>query len=209
MRELGLDAFRFSIAWPRVLPDGRGRVNEAGLDFYDRLVDELLANGITPFVTLFHWDPPQALEDAGGWTERATAERFVEYVEAVAARLGDRVDALDHPQRAVGRLVDRPRLGRSTRPGARATRTRSLRRITCCCPTAGRWTVLRRRRSRRRRRHLAQPRARRRRRPTRLRISLRRARSTATRTAGSSTPCSAARIRPTCSALRGHAAAGP
>ncbi len=91
MRELGLDAFRFSIAWPRILPEGRGRVNEAGLDFYDRLVDELLAAGITPFPTLFHWDTPQALEDAGGWTARATAEAFVEYADVVAARLGDRI----------------------------------------------------------------------------------------------------------------------
>ncbi|MFL6012501.1 MAG: GH1 family beta-glucosidase [Gaiellaceae bacterium] len=91
MRELGLDAFRFSIAWPRVLPSGRGAVNEAGLDFYDRLVDELLANEIEPFVTLFHWDTPQALEDAGGWPARATAEAFVEYTESVVGRLGDRV----------------------------------------------------------------------------------------------------------------------
>jgi beta-glucosidase len=91
MRQLGLDAFRFSVAWPRVFPGGRGRVNEEGLDFYDRLVDELLANGITPFATLFHWDTPQALEEAGGWPERETAEAFVAYAEAVAARLGDRV----------------------------------------------------------------------------------------------------------------------
>jgi beta-glucosidase len=91
MRELGLDAFRFSIAWPRVVPAGRGPVNEAGLDFYDRMVDELLAHGIEPFVTLFHWDTPQALEDAGGWPVRATAEAFVEYAGAVANRLGDRV----------------------------------------------------------------------------------------------------------------------
>ena len=91
MRGLGLDSFRFSIAWPRVLPDGTGRVNEAGLDFYDRLVDELLANGIAPCVTLYHWDLPQALEDAGGWPARETAEAFVGYVEAVASRLGDRV----------------------------------------------------------------------------------------------------------------------
>jgi beta-glucosidase len=91
MRELGLDAFRFSISWPRVLPAGRGPVNEVGLDFYDRLVDELLAAGIEPFPTLFHWDTPQALEDAGGWPERETAEAFVEYAEAVASRLGDRV----------------------------------------------------------------------------------------------------------------------
>ena len=91
MKELGLDAFRFSIAWPRVLPEGRGRVNAAGLDFYDRLVDELLAHGIEPFATLFHWDTPQALEDAGGWPARETAEAFVEYAEAVVERLGDRV----------------------------------------------------------------------------------------------------------------------
>jgi beta-glucosidase len=91
MRELGLDAFRFSIAWPRIFPTGAGRVNEAGLDFYDRLVDELLAKDITPFPTLFHWDTPQALEEVGGWTSRATAEAFVEYAEVVAARLGDRI----------------------------------------------------------------------------------------------------------------------
>ena len=91
MGELGLQAFRFSIAWPRVLPGGRGAVNERGLDFYDRLVDALLAAGIEPFATLYHWDLPQALEDAGGWPERATAHAFVEYVEVVAARLGDRV----------------------------------------------------------------------------------------------------------------------
>jgi beta-glucosidase len=91
MHDLGLNAFRFSIAWPRVLPEGRGRVNEAGLDFYDRLVDELLAAGIEPFVTLYHWDLPQTLEDAGGWPVRGTAEAFAEYVEVVVARLGDRV----------------------------------------------------------------------------------------------------------------------
>jgi beta-glucosidase len=91
MRELGLDAFRFSIAWPRILPEGRGRVNAAGLDFYDRLVDELLANELDPYVTLYHWDLPQALEDEGGWPVRSTAEAFVEYTEAVVGRLGDRV----------------------------------------------------------------------------------------------------------------------
>jgi beta-glucosidase len=91
MRRLGLDAFRFSVAWPRVMPTGRGPVNEAGLDFYDRLVDELLEHDIVPFATLFHWDTPQALEDAGGWPARETAEAFVEYTEAVVGRLGDRV----------------------------------------------------------------------------------------------------------------------
>jgi beta-glucosidase len=91
IRSLGLDAFRFSIAWPRVLPEGRGRVNAAGLDYYDRLVDELLANGIEPYATLYHWDLPQVLEERGGWPARETAEAFVEYTEAVAGRLGDRV----------------------------------------------------------------------------------------------------------------------
>ncbi len=91
MRELGLTAFRFSVAWPRVLPEGRGRVNAAGLDFYDRLVDELLANGIEPLLTLYHWDLPVALEDAGGWPERATADALAEFAGAVAGRLGDRV----------------------------------------------------------------------------------------------------------------------
>ena len=91
MRELGIDAFRFSIAWPRVLPEGRGRVNQAGLDFYDRLTDELLAAGIQPCVTLYHWDLPQVLEDAGGWPERATAHALPELAAAVADRLGDRV----------------------------------------------------------------------------------------------------------------------
>jgi beta-glucosidase len=91
MRELGLTAFRFSIAWPRVVPEGRGRVNQAGLDFYDRLVDELLEAGIRPFPTLYHWDLPQALEDRGGWPARETATAFAEYVAVVADRLGDRV----------------------------------------------------------------------------------------------------------------------
>jgi beta-glucosidase len=92
MRELGLNGYRFSVAWPRVLPGGRGRVNAKGLDFYDRFVDALLANGIEPFVTLYHWDLPQVLEDRGGWPERDTVDAYVEYVAAVAGRLGDRVE---------------------------------------------------------------------------------------------------------------------
>ncbi|GLV55083.1 beta-glucosidase [Dictyobacter sp. S3.2.2.5] len=91
MSQLGLDAYRFSIAWPRILPQGRGDVNQSGLDFYDRLVDALLAKGITPFATLYHWDMPQTLEDAGGWTNRETAYAFADYAEIVARRLGDRV----------------------------------------------------------------------------------------------------------------------
>jgi beta-glucosidase len=91
MRELGLDAYRFSIAWPRVLPEGTGRINEAGLAFYDRLVDGLLEAGIRPFATLYHWDLPQALQDRGGWPARDTALRFAQFAAVVAARLGDRV----------------------------------------------------------------------------------------------------------------------
>ena len=91
MAELGLDAYRFSIAWPRVIPGGVGPVNPAGLGFYDRLVDELLDQGIAPHVTLYHWDLPQALEDAGGWPVRSTAEAFADYAGIVADRLGDRV----------------------------------------------------------------------------------------------------------------------
>jgi beta-glucosidase len=92
MTELGLGAYRFSIAWPRVVPGGRGPVNAAGLDFYERLVDALLAAGIAPWPTLYHWDLPQPLEDAGGWPVRATAEAFADYAAAVVERLGDRVD---------------------------------------------------------------------------------------------------------------------
>ncbi len=91
MKELGLDAYRFSIAWPRIHPGGTGPVNPAGLDFYSRLVDELLAAGIRPVATLYHWDLPQELEDAGGWTSRATAEAFAAYAGTVASALGDRV----------------------------------------------------------------------------------------------------------------------
>jgi beta-glucosidase len=90
MRELNLSAYRFSLAWPRIFPDGR-TLNQAGLDFYSRLVDELLGAGITPWLTLYHWDLPQALEEAGGWPERDTALRLVDYAGAVHDALGDRV----------------------------------------------------------------------------------------------------------------------
>ena len=91
MADLGLSAYRFSVSWPRVIPAGRGAVNPPGLGFYDRLVDELLARDIVPYVTLYHWDLPQPLEDAGGWPERATAHAFAEFAGVVAGRLGDRV----------------------------------------------------------------------------------------------------------------------
>jgi beta-glucosidase len=89
---LGIDAYRFSIAWPRILPEGvKGTVNQRGLDFYSRLVDTLLAEGIRPCITLYHWDLPQVLEDQGGWPVRHTAEAFVDYADVVTRRLGDRV----------------------------------------------------------------------------------------------------------------------
>jgi beta-glucosidase len=90
LKWLGVGAYRFSIAWPRIVPDGR-TVNDEGLDFYDALVDALLEAGIRPFVTLYHWDLPQILQDRGGWGARETAEAFVEYTAAVTRRLGDRV----------------------------------------------------------------------------------------------------------------------
>lgn len=91
MKRLNLNSYRFSIAWPRVVPEGRGRANGSGLDFYDRLVDSLLAHGIRPLPTLYHWDLPQGMEDQGGWPVRATAEAFADYAELVVARLGDRL----------------------------------------------------------------------------------------------------------------------
>jgi len=91
--QLGLNAYRFSVAWPRVVPAGRGPVNQVGLDYYDRLVDGLLARGVRPFLTLYHWDLPQVLQEQGGWTVRDTAYAFADYAEAVARRLGDRVEA--------------------------------------------------------------------------------------------------------------------
>ncbi|QFG68468.1 GH1 family beta-glucosidase [Ornithinimicrobium pratense] len=90
MRELNLSSYRFSVAWPRVMPDGR-TLNPAGLDFYSRLVDELLEADIVPWLTLYHWDLPQVLEDAGGWPERDTALRLADYAGAVHDALGDRV----------------------------------------------------------------------------------------------------------------------
>ncbi len=91
MKTLGLKAYRFSISWPRILPMGIGKVNQSGIDFYSRLVDELLNAGIQPFTTLYHWDLPQALFEAGGWPARSTAEAFVEYTNVVTRALGDRV----------------------------------------------------------------------------------------------------------------------
>lgn len=91
MRDLGLQAYRFSVAWPRILPEGTGKVNAAGVSFYDRLVDELLKAGIKPFVTLYHWDLPQVLQDRGGWLNPASVDWFAEYTDVISCQLGDRV----------------------------------------------------------------------------------------------------------------------
>ncbi|MEO6715412.1 MAG: GH1 family beta-glucosidase [Mycobacteriales bacterium] len=91
MSKIGLQAYRFSVAWPRIQPTGSGPANEKGLDYYERLVDSLLGAGIKPFLTLYHWDLPQPLEDAGGWPERDTAHRFADYAQIVYERLHDRV----------------------------------------------------------------------------------------------------------------------
>ncbi len=101
MKEMGLKAYRFSICWPRVLPEGRGKVNQEGIAFYGKLVDELLEAGIEPFVTLFHWDFPQALQDIGGWSNPEMPDIFAEYVEIVVKALSDRVTywmTLNEPQ---------------------------------------------------------------------------------------------------------------
>lgn len=91
VREFGFASYRLSISWPRILPAGTGAVNEAGLAFYDRLIDTMLAEGILPFVTLYHWDLPQALQDRGGWPNPDSPKWFAEYAAIVVARLGDRV----------------------------------------------------------------------------------------------------------------------
>jgi len=91
MKQLGLKGYRFSISWPRIFPTGRGALNEKGLDFYSRLVDELLAAGVVPLPTMYHFDLPQALQDEDGWLNRETARYFADYCAAVADRLGDRV----------------------------------------------------------------------------------------------------------------------
>ena len=91
MKWMGVDAYRFSVAWPRVIPGGIGSVNKAGLDFYDRLIDGALERGIEPWLTMYHWDLPQALQDKGGWNSRQIVQWFEEYAEVLTTKLGDRV----------------------------------------------------------------------------------------------------------------------
>jgi beta-glucosidase len=92
MKDLGVGGYRFSLSWPRIQPTGSGAVNEKGLDFYDRLIDTLLGAGVQPMVTLYHWDLPQALEDDGGWLNRATIDRFADFAAIVGERYADRVE---------------------------------------------------------------------------------------------------------------------
>lgn len=122
MAALGLGHYRFSIAWPRVIPDGDGAVSAAGLDHYDRLVDAMLARGIRPYATLFHWDLPDALQQRGGWAARSTIDAFVRYAEVVTKRLGDRVkDWMTHNEPWVFAFVGH--LYGAHAPGLRDLRT--------------------------------------------------------------------------------------
>lgn len=110
MREIGLQAYRFSIAWPRILPEGTGAINEAGLAFYDRLVDQLLEAGIQPWMTLYHWDLPLALYHRGGWLNPASPDWFAAYADAVVQRLGDRVNrwmTFNEPQIFIGHGLEK------------------------------------------------------------------------------------------------------
>lgn len=91
LKDLGVNTYRFSLSWPRIIPDGTGRINQSGMDFYSRLIDRLLENGIQPNATLYHWDLPQALEDRGGWVVRDSVQWFTDYAEVVFKQLGDRV----------------------------------------------------------------------------------------------------------------------
>lgn len=137
MKELGLDAYRFSVAWPRVIPTGTGAVNPAGIDFYSRLVDDLLEHDIRPFVTLYHWDLPQVLDDRGGWLNRDIKDWFAEYTQTVVSHLGDRVTnwtTLNEPWCS----SPSPTRSATTHPDTRTRSKGSSRPTTSCSPTAPR-----------------------------------------------------------------------
>ncbi len=136
MAGLGLKNYRMSLSWPRILPQGTGAVNKAGLDFYDKLIDELLSQGITPWITLFHWDLPQALQDQGGWANRKTVDAYAAYTDLVTKHFGNRVkNWMTHNEPWVFAFC-----GTSSRPTPRGSRTSKRlwpSPITFCCPTAG------------------------------------------------------------------------
>ncbi|GMA90551.1 hypothetical protein GCM10025869_10800 [Homoserinibacter gongjuensis] len=137
MKSLGLDSYRFSVSWARVKP-ADGPVNPKGIDFYSRLVDELLENGILPWLTLYHWDLPQAVEDTGGWANRDTSQRFLDYAIAVHEALGDRVDhwtTFNEP--LCSSLIayaggEHAPGGRSRVPGSRRCTTSTSRTVSPC-----------------------------------------------------------------------------
>jgi beta-glucosidase len=105
-RDLGISHYRFSLSWPRIVPNGTGAVNEKGLDFYDRLIDSMLENGIRPYATLYHWDLPQALQASGGWANRATVDAYARYADIATKRYGDRVkDWMTHNEPWVAAFV--------------------------------------------------------------------------------------------------------
>jgi Beta-glucosidase/6-phospho-beta-glucosidase/beta-galactosidase len=105
MKELGIKAYRFSLSWPRIMPDGTGAINEKGIEFYSNLIDELIAAGITPYITLFHWDYPYALHKRGAWMNPDSSDWFADYAKVVAERFGDRVKhffTINEPQCFIG-----------------------------------------------------------------------------------------------------------
>jgi beta-glucosidase len=132
MASLGVDAYRFSMAWARVQPDGRGAWNEKGFDFYKRLLDALQDKGIAPHLTLYHWDLPQGLQDEGGWMSRDTCHRFADYAQEVARRFGDRLVSIATHNEPWATAT--PSSRRAWRTGSRRSRSRT----TCCCRTAWR-----------------------------------------------------------------------
>ena len=138
MAQLGANGYRFSISWPRIQPSGKGRPSPKGLAFYDRLIDELLEAGVEPMVTLYHWDLPQALEDDGGWLNRATIEHFADYAAIVGERFGDRVEHWV-PINEPNVVTMMGYCDRHARPGpGDALRGAAGRATTCCSRTAAR-----------------------------------------------------------------------
>jgi beta-glucosidase len=124
MQQFGVEAYRFSVAWPRIMPEGRGAINKAGIAFYDRLIDAVIAAGIEPWLCLYHWDLPQALQDKGGWTNRDCAQWFADCTDIVARHYGDRVKRFA--------TVNEPAYSRYS-ASASAARRRASSTAACSC----------------------------------------------------------------------------